>query len=54
MELQVGLVDMGSQVLSPTHVDMSQHGGKVPMCEPQEIVKISIIIVNIGSLLFYA
>ena len=27
---------MGSQVPSPTHVNKSQHGGRVPAFEPQE------------------
>ena len=39
----------GSQVPSPTHVSKSQHGGKVPTFEPQETIKIWLIIIKVGS-----
>jgi hypothetical protein len=39
----------GSQVSSPTHVTKSQHGGKVPTFELQEIIRIWLTIIKIGS-----
>ena len=36
----LGLVHMGSQVPSPTHVSKSRHGDKVTTFEPQESIKI--------------
>ena len=39
---------MRSQVPSPTHISKSQHGGKVPTFEPQETIKIWIIIIKGG------
>ena len=45
---------MGPKVASPTHVSMSQHGGKVPTLDPQETMKIWLIIITVGSLLCYA
>jgi hypothetical protein len=41
------------EVPSPTHVSKSQHGGKVPTLEPQTIIKIWLIIIKVGSWLFY-
>ena len=37
--ITLGLVHMGSQDPSPTHVTKSQHGGKVPTLESRELVK---------------
>ena len=37
------------RVPSATHVSKSQHGGKVPTCEPQVIIEIWLIIIKIGS-----
>jgi hypothetical protein len=34
------------RVPSPTHVSKSQHGHKVPTVEPQEIVKIWLVIIK--------
>ena len=42
----LGLVHMRSQVPSPTHVGKSQHGGKVPAFEPQETIKIWLILIR--------
>jgi len=42
----LGLVLMGFQVPSPTHISKSQHGGKIPTFEPQETI---IIIIIVGS-----
>ena len=44
----------GSQVPSPTRVSKSQHGGEVPTCELQAIIKIWLIIIKVRSWLFYA
>ena len=52
--LDQGLVHMESQILSPTHVSKSQHGGKVPTCEPQVIINIWLNVIRVGSWLFYA
>ena len=41
-------------VPSPTHVSKSQHGGKVPILEPQATTKIWLIIIKVGSWLIYA
>ena len=53
-QLCYGPVHMVSQVSSLTHVSKSQHGGKVPTFEPQENIKIWLIIIKVGSWLFYA
>ena len=45
---------MGSQVPSHSHVNKSQHGDKVPTFEPQETIKIWLIIINVWSWSFYA
>jgi hypothetical protein len=45
----LGLVHMGSQVPSPSHVSKSQHGGKVPTFEPQETIQIWLISIKVGS-----
>ena len=50
----LGLVHMGSQVPSPTHVSKSQHGGKVPTFEPQETIDIWLTIIKVRSSLFHA
>ena len=34
---------------TPTHVSKSQHGGKVPTCEPQVTTKIWLIITKFKS-----
>ena len=39
---------------NPTHVSKSQHGGRVLAFEPQETIKIWLIIIKVGSRLFYA
>jgi len=44
----------GIQVPSLTHVGKSQHEGKVPTFEPQETIKIWLVIIEVGSLFFYA
>jgi hypothetical protein len=41
-------------VPSPIHVSKSQHGGKVPTCEPQVFSGIWHNIIIVGSWLFYA
>ena len=46
-QLKVGLPG----VPSPTHVSKSQHGGKVPTFEPQETIKIWLIIFKAGLVL---
>ena len=38
-------------VLSPTYVGKPQHGGKVPTFEPQENVKIWLIIIKFESII---
>ena len=48
-----GMVHMGSQVPSPTHVSKSQHGGKVPPFELQETIETWLIIIKIWSKLFW-
>ena len=50
----LGHIHMGLQVSSSTHVSKSQHGGKVPTLEPQETIKIWLIIIEVKSWLFYA
>ena len=42
------------RVPSPTHVSKSQHGGKVPTCEPQVITKIWLIMIKGRTWLFRA
>ena len=39
---------------SPIHVTESQHGGKVPTLELQQIIKIWLIIIKVRPWLFYA
>ena len=41
-------------VPNPTHASKSQHGGKVPTCEPPVTTKICLIIIKIISWLLYA
>ena len=41
-------------VPSPTYVSKSQHGGKVPTFEPQETIKIKLIIIKLWSWLVNA
>jgi hypothetical protein len=53
-KLNFGMVHMGSQILCPTYVVESQHGGKVPTLEPQETIKIWLIIIKAQSLLLSA
>ena len=50
----VKLFYVESQVPSPTYISKSQHGGKVPIFEPQEIIKIWLVIIKGRSWLFYA
>jgi hypothetical protein len=42
------------RVPSPTHGSKSQRGGKVLTFEPQVTIKIWLIIIKVGSSLFYA
>jgi hypothetical protein len=37
----------GSRLPSLTHVNEPQHGGKVPTCEPQELVKVWFIFMKV-------
>ena len=41
----------GVPSLRPIHVSKSQHEGKVPTFEPQEIIKITFIIIKVRSLI---
>ena len=49
----LGLVRMGCQVPSPIHANKTQQASEVPTFEPQEIIKIRLIIIELGSWLFY-
>ena len=40
---------MGSQIPSPTHVNKSRHGGKVPTFEPLEIIKVCFISIKVDD-----
>ena len=53
LQLHWGPIHSGSQVPSPTHLSNSQHRGKVPTCEPQVTTKIWLVIIKVGSWLFY-
>jgi hypothetical protein len=48
-----GPIDMGFQVPSPTYVNKSQHGGKVPTFEPQHTITIWFVSISFGPTLIY-
>ena len=50
----LGLVHMGSQLPSPTHVSESQYGDKVPTFEPLKIIEIRLTFNNVRSWLCHA
>jgi hypothetical protein len=43
---------MVSQVPSPTHVNKSRHGGKVPNFEPQETIRVWFIFIKVDDIYF--
>jgi hypothetical protein len=42
-----------SQVSSPTYVNKSQHGGKVPTFEPQQTITVWFVSISFGPTLIY-
>ena len=48
-KVKLGPVHMRSIFRSPTHSSRSQHGGKAPTFEPQQTIKIRLIITKFGS-----